>query len=64
MDDIQGLVKKFYLLPCNFFVVDASVLKIGMDILTYTKEKVCIDTITTFLFVMSEVKNDLVHRKR
>ena len=64
---IRGLVKKFYLLPCNFFVVNAGVLKIGMDIhvtFFYTQEKLCIDTFTAFLFVMSKVKNDLVHRKR
>ena len=64
---IRGLVKKFCLLPRKFLVVKGSVLKIGMDThwtFTYTQEKLCIDNFTTFLYVTSEVKKNLVHRKQ
>ncbi len=57
----------FCLFPRNFIIVTGSVLKIVMDIhwaFTYTQNKFCIDTLTTLLFVMSEVMTDLVHRKR
>ncbi len=46
----------FYLLPCNFLVVNGSVLKIKMSIhwtFTYTQEKLCIDTYQSFV---SDVK--------
>ncbi len=55
---IWGLVKKFYLLPCNFLVLNSSILKIDMDIhwtFIYTQGKLCIDTFTRFLYVTSEV---------
>ncbi len=63
---IWELIKKFYLHPCNFLVVNDSVLKIGMNIhstFTYTWEKLRIDTVTRFLYVTLEGKKDLVHRK-
>ena len=65
---LKGLVKKFCLLPGNFLVVNCSVLTMGMDIhwtFTYThRRKYVLIALPHFLFVMSEVKNDLVHRKR
>ena len=55
----RGLVKNVCFLPRNFLVVNGSVLKLAwiyMDIHLYTQEKSCIDTFTSFLYVMSEVK--------
>ena len=48
---LRGLVKKFCLLPCNFLVVNGSILKIDMDLLwtfIYTLEKLRIDTMYIF----------------
>ncbi len=56
---IRGLVKKFCLFPCNFPVVNGSVLKIYRTYIRQHTNDLCIDTSTRYLYVTSEVKKDL-----
>ncbi len=61
LSEVRGLDKKFCLLPFNFLVVNGSFLKIGMNILwtfIYTLEKLRIDTMSSFLYVTSELSKD------